>query len=84
MYNIDSGNLGARTGFVFAAASAVLFVVSWFMVPDLRGFATDEIDWLYESKISVRTFQAYKDGRARDGAAALSLQRTRSGAAGKV
>lgn len=83
MYNIDSGNLGARTGFVFAAASAILFVVSYFVVPDLRGFAIDEIDWLYENKINVRSFQQYKDGRAREGAAALNLQKTRS-AAGNV
>ncbi|GAB7348640.1 hypothetical protein MBLNU459_g7012t1 [Dothideomycetes sp. NU459] len=78
IYNVDAGNLGARTGFVFAAASAVLFLASYFVVPDLRGFATDEIDWLYESKISVRKFQEHNDGRAREGVAAITLQRTRT------
>ncbi|KAF2222564.1 hypothetical protein BDZ85DRAFT_313551 [Elsinoe ampelina] len=81
MYNVDSGNLGARTGFVFAGASLVLFAASWFVVPDLKDFATDEVDWLYERKIEVRRFGEYTDGRAKQGAATLALEKTRSGGA---
>ncbi|KAH6629329.1 general substrate transporter [Boeremia exigua] len=69
MYNTDSGNLGARTGFVFMGSSVLLMIGSWFLVPDLHGFTTDEVDWLYSQKIPVRHFQQYADGRARDGAA---------------
>lgn len=69
MYNTDSGNLGARTGFVFMATSVLLFVGSYFLVPDLHGFTTDEVDWLYSQKIPVRVFQKYADGRAKEGAA---------------
>lgn len=69
MYNIDSGNLGARTGFVFAAGSVLLFAASYPLVPDLRGLAIPEIDWLYQNKISPRKFQEYTDGRAAIGAA---------------
>ncbi|KAF4550726.1 Sugar (and other) transporter-like protein 12 [Elsinoe fawcettii] len=78
IYNVDSGNLGAKTGFVFAGASLVLFAASWFVVPNLKDFATDEVDWLYEKRISVRSFEQYNDGRAKDGAAELALQKTRS------
>jgi hypothetical protein len=69
MYNTDAGNLGARTGFVFMATSVLLFIGSWFLVPDLHGFTTDEVDWLYSQKIPVRHFQQYADGRAKEGAA---------------
>ena len=43
-YNTDSGNLGARTGFVFMGSSILLLVGSWYLVPDLHGFTTDEVD----------------------------------------
>ncbi|KAF3041898.1 hypothetical protein E8E12_005761 [Didymella heteroderae] len=69
MYNTDSGNLGARTGFVFMGTSVLLLIGSWFLVPDLQGFTTEEVDWLYTQKISVRHFQQYADGRAKAGAA---------------
>lgn len=69
MYNADSGNLGARTGFVFMGTSVLLLIGSWSLVPDLQGFTTDEVDWLYTQKIPVRLFQQYADGRANEGAA---------------
>ncbi|KAF2623270.1 general substrate transporter [Macroventuria anomochaeta] len=69
MYNTDAGNLGTRTGFVFMASSVLLFIGSWILVPDLHGFTTDEVDWLYSQKIPVRHFQQYADGRAKEGAA---------------
>jgi len=68
IYNTDAGNLGARAGFVFMGSSVVLVIGSYFLVPDLQGFSTDEVDWLYENKISVLEFQKYADGRAKEGA----------------
>jgi hypothetical protein len=67
MYNIDSGDLGARTALVFSASSLVLLLVSYPLIPDLRGLTTAEIDWLYENKIAPRKFQEYTDGRAAEG-----------------
>ena len=61
MYNVDSGNLGAKTGLIFAGASVVLLLASYPLVPDLRGFSTVEVDRLYESKISVRRFQKQRN-----------------------
>lgn len=73
MYNVDAGNLGARAGFVFSGASILLFVISYFVIPELEGFAIEEIDWLYQNKIPVRHFQKYADGRAKEGVAAMAL-----------
>lgn len=69
MYNTDAGNLGARCAFVFMGSSLLLLVGSYYLVPDLQGFTTAEVDWLYEQKISIPKFQAYADGRAKEGAA---------------
>ncbi|KAK6189353.1 hypothetical protein LQW54_013348 [Pestalotiopsis sp. IQ-011] len=34
MYNVDTGNLGLRSAFVFAALSVFLIVGAWFYIPD--------------------------------------------------
>ncbi|KAH7066948.1 general substrate transporter [Paraphoma chrysanthemicola] len=70
MYNTDAGNLGARTAFIFMGTSIMLLVGSWYLVPDLSGFTTAEVDWLYEQRIAPRNFQNFADGRAKEGAAA--------------
>lgn len=70
IYNIDAGNLGLKTGFVYGAGSLLFFVVSYFLVPDLRGFSTEEIDWLYDQKIPAFKFQEYV-GKAKEGVQAM-------------
>lgn len=57
MYNVDSGNLGARTGFIYAATSAFLLAGAWFLVPDTTGMTTEEIDHAYETRLAPRNFQ---------------------------
>jgi len=57
MYNIDSGNLGARTGFVFASMTLVLIAVAYFLIPDTTGLTAEEIDHAYTSKVPTRAFQ---------------------------
>lgn len=47
MYNIDSGNLGAKTGFVFAGTSVLLFCISWFIVPETAGLTVEDIGTLF-------------------------------------
>lgn len=63
IYNVDAGDLGIRAGFVYGGGSLLFFAVSYLVVPDLRGFSTEEIDWLYEEKIPVWKIQEYV-GRA--------------------
>lgn len=58
-YNVDAGDLGIRAGFVYGGGSLLFFIVSFFLIPDLRGFATEEIDWLYKNKISVRRMRGH-------------------------
>ncbi|KAJ0329938.1 hypothetical protein COL5a_003767 [Colletotrichum fioriniae] len=57
MYNVDSGNLGARTGFIYAGTSVFLLAGAWFLVPDTTGMTTEEIDKAYESELTPRRFQ---------------------------
>ncbi|KAK1624095.1 hypothetical protein BDP81DRAFT_502491 [Colletotrichum phormii] len=57
MYNVDSRNLGARTGFIYAGTSVFLLAGAWFLVPDTTGMTTEEIDRAYELELAPRRFQ---------------------------
>ncbi len=51
IYNVDAGNLGARTGFVFAGTSVLLLLGAWYFVPDTTGMTAEEIDQAYAQKL---------------------------------
>jgi hypothetical protein len=57
IYNVVAGNLGIRAGFVYGGGSLLFLVVSYILVPDLRGFAIEEVDWLYDNRVPVWKFQ---------------------------
>ena len=69
IYNVDAGNLGAKTGFIFMGTGVILSVSAWYLVPDTAGLKVEEVDWLYSQQIAPRTFQ----NRAEDAKAHLSL-----------
>ncbi|KAJ6032519.1 hypothetical protein N7540_003251 [Penicillium herquei] len=58
IYNTDAGNLGVKTGFIFAGLSGILLVVSWFMVPETANKTVEEINAAYEQGVSPRKFQS--------------------------
>lgn len=55
---------------MYGGGSLLIFLASYWLVPDLRGFATEEVDWLYENKIPVRKIQDYQ-GKAKEAVAAM-------------
>ena len=59
MYNVGSGsgNLGAKTGLVFMGSSIFLFVMAFLWIPETQGLTTEDIDYLYEKKVSPRRFR---------------------------
>ncbi|KAJ5660001.1 hypothetical protein N7507_006452 [Penicillium longicatenatum] len=57
IYNVDAGNLGARTGFVFAGLSVLLIIGTWYIVPETTGLTMEEIDKAYIDMVTVREFQ---------------------------
>lgn len=61
MYNVDSGNLGLRTAFVWAGFSVLLIIGAWFLLPDTTNLTMEEIDKLYATKTKPRHFQKALD-----------------------
>lgn len=59
MYNVDSGNLGAKTGFIYAGTSLLLGFGAFWLIPDTSGMATVEVDAAYDANIPPRKFQKF-------------------------
>lgn len=63
MYNVDTGNLGLRSAFVFAGLSVFLIVAAWFYIPDTTDLTASEIDHAYTEGIPPRKFQSILNDR---------------------
>ncbi|KAJ5140471.1 hypothetical protein N7448_003879 [Penicillium atrosanguineum] len=60
MYNVDSGNLGAKTGFVFAGMTVPLLIGVFYLTPETTGLTTEDIDKFYEAKVPPHRFAKHK------------------------
>lgn len=56
----DYGNLGSRVGFVFGGISILAMIWVTFCLPELRGRSLEELDEMFNAKISVWKFSKYK------------------------
>jgi MFS transporter, SP family, general alpha glucoside:H+ symporter len=63
LYNPDAANLKAKTGFFFMATSAIGAVVTWAVVPEMKGRSALDIDSLFEEKVSARDSAKWRSGR---------------------
>jgi hypothetical protein len=66
IFNADQGNLGAKTGFVYAGLCLVGLVVVYFCVPDMKGRTAAEIDMMFDERIDARKFRSWKNTSAAD------------------
>lgn len=60
MYNPDSGNLRAKTGFVYAGFCLVALVGSWAVIPEMKGRSVDELDRMFELGVRAREFGRWR------------------------
>jgi len=56
----DAANLGARTYLIFAGCMAVIFLFSYFLLPETRGRTFAEIDEMYAAKIPMWKWRSYE------------------------
>ncbi|KAL2851064.1 general substrate transporter [Aspergillus pseudoustus] len=62
MFNTDEGNLGARTGFVFAALCALGAVVVFVEFPETKGRSYRELDEMFDMGVKARKFGSFVFG----------------------
>jgi MFS family permease len=69
IFNPDQGNLRAKTGWVFAGLCAVAAVVSFFVIPEMKGRTPAEIDEMFELRLPTREFRRWNasEGTGRGG-----------------
>lgn len=59
MINPDEGNLRGKVGFVFGGLSAVASIWAFLSVPELKGRRFDEIDFMFQAKVSPRKMGSF-------------------------
>jgi hypothetical protein len=57
LYNPDAGNLGGKTGYLFAGLSLTGTIITWFIVPEMKGCNAAEIDEMFEQGLPAREFR---------------------------
>lgn len=60
MFNKDEGNMGGHIGWVFLGMGIIMVVVVYFDVPATKGRTFQELDEMFEHRISARQFRNYK------------------------
>lgn len=52
----DYANLGGKVGFIYGSFCFAMVVVTWFVIPELKGRTLEEVDQLFESGVPLRKF----------------------------
>ena len=60
VFNPDEGNLRGKTGYTYAASCLFGVVVSYFIIPEMKGRTVNEIDRMFEAKLSAREFKKWR------------------------
>ncbi|KIX10098.1 uncharacterized protein Z518_01179 [Rhinocladiella mackenziei CBS 650.93] len=55
-YNPDSGDLGAKVGYIWFGLCIVTFVLAYFHIPETRGRTTYQLDLIFEERTPARKF----------------------------
>ena len=59
-YNVDEGNLRAKTGFIFAALCSLSWLAVWKSVPEMKDRTAAEIDTMFEHRLPTRAFKTWR------------------------
>ncbi|KAM0414576.1 hypothetical protein ACHAPT_013581 [Fusarium lateritium] len=60
MFNADEGNLGGKTGLIFAALSAIAWLVFFFKLSEMKNRTYLQLDEMFENKVKTRDFRKYQ------------------------
>ncbi|KAF2743030.1 MFS general substrate transporter [Sporormia fimetaria CBS 119925] len=59
IFNPDTGNLRGKVGYTYVGLCVIASVVSYFVVPEMKGRTVGEIDRMFELGLSARKFKSY-------------------------
>ncbi|KAJ8107956.1 hypothetical protein ONZ43_g6572 [Nemania bipapillata] len=58
--NPENMNWGAKYGYIWAGSNLACFVFFYLFVPETKGRSLEEIDELFNNRVSVRNFKTYR------------------------
>lgn len=64
LINAQYAGLGGKVGFVYGSICAVMFVMAFLFIPELKNRSLEEVDQLFASGASLRKFGSIKTERA--------------------
>lgn len=67
IFNPDEGNLRGKTGYTYVGSCLVGAVVSWYLVPEMKGRTVEEIDGCFEKGLKAWEFEGFKIERDGEG-----------------
>ena len=65
IFNPDAGNLRGKVGFAYVGTCVMGVIISWFLVPEMKGRTVGEIDQMFEHKLNTREFRRWEHDRDR-------------------
>jgi hypothetical protein len=60
LFNQDQGNLGSNIGWIFFSIGLLMLVAMYFDVPGTKGQIFEELDIVFEKRVSARHFEKYR------------------------
>ncbi|KAF2676657.1 MFS general substrate transporter [Lentithecium fluviatile CBS 122367] len=67
VFNPDAGNLRGKVGFTYVSSCGVAVVLSWFLLPEMKGRSVGEIDRMFEMGLGGREFGVWRGEERRTG-----------------
>ncbi|KAJ1326851.1 MFS transporter SP family sugar:H+ symporter [Microdochium nivale] len=58
--NSDFGNMGSKIGFIWGAFSFITVAWVYFVLPEMKGFSLEQLDYLYNNGVPTRKFRGYQ------------------------
>ncbi|KAL1970126.1 hypothetical protein VTN77DRAFT_6531 [Rasamsonia byssochlamydoides] len=58
--NENNLNWGAKYGYIWAGANAIAFVFFFLFIPEMKGRTLEELDEMFQNRVSVRAFPSYQ------------------------
>lgn len=60
IFNPDEGNLRGKTGFTYVASCLIGVVITYFVVPEMKGRSMTEIDRMFELGLAAKDFKNWR------------------------
>ena len=62
----EHAGLGPRVGFIYGSICVISFIVTFFLIPEMKGRSLEEIDEMFNAGLATRQFRKYRSTSATD------------------